>query len=229
MTGAPDSATERRVLLALRLAGVAETAEVTRRLSIGPGDTAATTDTEAILRALAERGLVRERTGALAGWQLTPDGIRAGEALLGAELAEANGGPVIEAAYGTFLDLNRRMLSVLTAWQVRSDGDDQVPNDHLDAAYDRSVLADLRLLDDDLRGLIDGLGATLPRYSGYADRLDGAWQRVSAGDLSWVDRPRIDSIHTLWFELHEDLLATLGLDRAAETARDAGSRSDPSD
>ena len=136
---------------------------------------------------------------------------------------------MIEAAYGTFLDLNRRMLSVLTAWQVRSDGDDQVPNDHLDAAYDRSVLADLRLLDDDLRGLIDGLGATLPRYSGYADRLDGAWQRVSAGDLSWVDRPRIDSIHTLWFELHEDLLATLGLDRAAETARDAGSRSDPSD
>ena len=27
----------------------------------------------------------------------------------------------------------------------------------------------------------------------------------------------IDSYHTVWFELHEDLLATLGLERAAET------------
>ena len=31
-------------------------------------------------------------------------------------------------------------------------------------------------------------------------------------------KPVIESYHTVWFELHEDLLVTLGLDRAAETA-----------
>jgi hypothetical protein len=31
----------------------------------------------------------------------------------------------------------------------------------------------------------------------------------------------IPSFHTVWFELHEDLLATLGLDRSAEHTSNA--------
>ena len=37
--------------------------------------------------------------------------------------------------------------------------------------------------------------------------------RFRAGDPSWVDRTGADSCHTVWFELHEDLIATLGLRR----------------
>jgi hypothetical protein len=33
----------------------------------------------------------------------------------------------------------------------------------------------------------------------------------------------IDSYHTIWFELHDDLLATLGLERADERRRQGGS------
>ena len=40
-----------------------------------------------------------------------------------------------------------------------------------------------------------------------------ALERVDKGERSWVDRPRADSFHTVWFELHEDLLATLALSR----------------
>ena len=29
----------------------------------------------------------------------------------------------------------------------------------------------------------------------------------------------IDSYHTVWFELHEDLLATLGIERSSEGSR----------
>ncbi|MDQ1375434.1 MAG: hypothetical protein QOJ09_2772, partial [Actinomycetota bacterium] len=29
--------------------------------------------------------------------------------------------------------------------------------------------------------------------------------------------PLIDSYHTVWFELHEDLLSTLGIERGSET------------
>jgi hypothetical protein len=41
-------------------------------------------------------------------------------------------------------------------------------------------------------------------------------RRVDRGERRWVDAPRIDSCHTVWFELHEDLLASLGLERGAK-------------
>jgi hypothetical protein len=41
---------------------------------------------------------------------------------------------------------------------------------------------------------------------------------VQGGDLDWFTRPMIESYHTVWFELHENLLATLGIQRAMEQA-----------
>ena len=35
-------------------------------------------------------------------------------------------------------------------------------------------------------------------------------------DAEWITSPTRDSIHTIWFELHEHLLATLGRDRTTE-------------
>ena len=39
---------------------------------------------------------------------------------------------------------------------------------------------------------------------------------VEQGDTDWFTKPLIDSYHTVWFELHEDLLATLAIERARE-------------
>lgn len=64
--------------------------------------------------------------------------------------------------------------------------------------------------------LLDGLGRALERFASYAPRLGFALDRVHAGSTDWVDKATIDSFHTVWFELHEDLLATLGRDRASE-------------
>jgi len=48
----------------------------------------------------------------------------------------------------------------------------------------------------------------------------GFMQRAShalvAGEHTWLTRPTVDSYHTVWFELHEDLLATLGRTRSDE-------------
>jgi hypothetical protein len=41
-------------------------------------------------------------------------------------------------------------------------------------------------------------------------------QRAEDGEASWINRPRADSCHTVWMELHEDLIATLGVQRGAE-------------
>ena len=38
----------------------------------------------------------------------------------------------------------------------------------------------------------------------------------AAGDGDWFTKPTIDSYHTVWFELHENLLSTLGIERGHE-------------
>ncbi|MDP9020051.1 MAG: MarR family transcriptional regulator, partial [Actinomycetota bacterium] len=43
-----------------------------------------------------------------------------------------------------------------------------------------------------------------------------ALRRVVAGEGDWLTRPLIDSYHTVWFELHQDLLDTLGIERGSE-------------
>jgi hypothetical protein len=34
---------------------------------------------------------------------------------------------------------------------------------------------------------------------------------VASGETIWLTRPIIDSYHTVWFELHEELIAATGL------------------
>jgi hypothetical protein len=51
------------------------------------------------------------------------------------------------------------------------------------------------------------------RFQGYPGRLAHVLDRVDKGERSWIDRPRGDSFHRVWFELHEDLMATLALTR----------------
>ena len=60
------------------------------------------------------------------------------------------------------------------------------------------------------------LAATLERFGSYGPRLAEARARVEGGDVDWFTKPMIDSYHTVWFELHEDLLATLGIERSTE-------------
>jgi hypothetical protein len=34
--------------------------------------------------------------------------------------------------------------------------------------------------------------------------------------MSWLTRPMVDSYHTVWFELHEELIGMAGRTRSAE-------------
>ena len=51
-----------------------------------------------------------------------------------------------------------------------------------------------------------------PRFKKLAPKGSGQVR------VEWFTRPMIDSYHTVWFELHENLLATLGIERAREQA-----------
>ncbi len=65
----------------------------------------------------------------------------------------------------------------------------------------------------DAAALAGDLAAVAPRYAAYARRLDDARRAIAAGDGRFVASPFVDSLHQVWFELHEDLLVTLGLSR----------------
>jgi hypothetical protein len=43
--------------------------------------------------------------------------------------------------------------------------------------------------------------------------LRAALDRADAGEREWVTSPRCDSYHTVWMQLHEDVLLALGLER----------------
>ena len=88
-------------------------------------------------------------------------------------------------------------------------------NDHSDAEWDTRVLEELAAIAGHLSPLADRLEQLLARFRGYDGRFAAAVGHARAGDDGWVDRTDIDSCHRVWFELHEDLVATLGIDRNA--------------
>jgi hypothetical protein len=116
------------------------------------------------------------------------------------------------AAYEDFCVLNSELKQIMTAWQVRSDG---MANDHSDAGYDDAVLRRLADLHDRAIPLMRRLAQLAPRLASYQTRLSRAAARLAAGDHSYVAKIVHDSYHTVWFELHEELIALIGLTRDA--------------
>jgi hypothetical protein len=53
-----------------------------------------------------------------------------------------------------------------------------------------------------------------PRLSWYARKLSAALERAEDGAHEWVSDAKIESYHTVWFEMHEDLLRLLGRERS---------------
>jgi hypothetical protein len=177
-------------------------------------------DVGRVLEDLQARDLARHREGRVSGWTLTPAGRTLHAELVAAELDRAGCAAAVEDAYQAFLDLNPRLLVTASAWQLRQEDGQAVVNDHTDAAHDQQVLADLQALHDDAHPLAERLGGLLERYGRYGTRLGAAVRRVLAGELEWFTKPLIDSYHTVWFELHEDLLSTLGKERASEESKE---------
>jgi DNA-binding MarR family transcriptional regulator len=202
-----------RVLHALRLKGFADAATVAGSAGLDLPAAAAH------LESLSAEGLVAFRAGRRPGWVLTGAGRDEHRRLAAAELAEAGCRSTVHDAYGCFLGLNAELLAACTAWQLREVERRQVPNDHSDPAYDGAVLARLQRIDEAIRPSCVELANCMERFSGYGPRLQEARSRVDAGEPEWFTRPDIDSYHSVWFELHEDLLSTLGLERVSEGER----------
>ncbi len=124
---------------------------------------------------------------------------------------------VVHAAYARFGPLNRSLIQICNDWQVRTGG---VPNDHRDPVYDWSVIDRLVAHDQQSGPVVASLGRQVSRFAQYRERLRGARRHVEAEEHDWLLSPRIDSYHTVWMQLHEDLLLGLGVQRADELTDD---------
>jgi hypothetical protein len=197
-------------LHAVRLKGVADDQAVAKRFGLDQGATA-----ELLLDYQAFGWISWSEFAGSGGWSLTEAGRAENERQLAAELDEVGGREVIHEVYKGFLPLNERLQQACTNWQIRPTATDALAfNDHTDPQWDGQVIAQLTTLDQALHTVSEQITAVLHRFRDYGTRYSAALDRVRAGDSTWVDRTNADSCHTVWFELHEDLIATLGLLRA---------------
>ena len=125
----------------------------------------------------------------------------------------------MKEAYSQFLAMNGEMLRTCSRWQVKQVDGHQYLNDHTDLDYDREVLNLLCELNTKVQPICADLAAAVGRFIRYKSRFNRALEKLLVGNYEWFDTPRIESYHTVWFELHEDLLATLGIDRSSEFAQ----------
>jgi len=114
------------------------------------------------------------------------------------------------AAYEQFEVINRRILDLFTRWQTVKVAGQAVPNDHSDEDYDNKIIDELGDIHDEALDVFEAFAAVEPRFAVYRDRFEVAYDRVLAGDIEWVSGAKLDSYHTVWFELHEDILRLLG-------------------
>jgi hypothetical protein len=165
---------------------------------------------ESALGDLADRGLVVVAGGAaLPTDEAEPALAAAADEYYADVRADDAVGELVER----FEAVNAAFLTTMSSWQQVDVGGRKVTNDHTDAAYDEKVIGRLEKLTRRLEPLLDALAAHDPRFAVYPRRFDTAMAGIDAGRHELVSAPTADSVHTIWFEFHEDLLRTLGRDR----------------
>lgn len=126
---------------------------------------------------------------------------------------ERSSAEVAEAMDAFESGVNRQVLSLTTDWQtVEVDGDRQ-PNDHGDADYDARIIDKLSKVLDRTEGVLDPLSSRQPSVRRFLDRAAAALTRAESGETDYVSGVRIDSFHTVWFQMHEHILRITGRER----------------
>jgi hypothetical protein len=185
------------LLQALRIKGLATEPDMEDSLGAAPGSLAEP------LAELEREGLV-ERTGEGEPYRrlLTAAGLDRHTELAAARRDEDE----IEILYAVFLELNQPVKQAVSNWQA-GDQDAADTEDAIEELDELAAqLAEAEAMTDRGRW----------RFAAYADRLTAALAKARDGERRFIDDPTTASFHTVWFELHEDLLLTLGKSRGEE-------------
>ena len=153
---------------------------------------------ESCLRSVQELEMIREMGDY---YVLTDPGRRAILSHYDSEYADLRGNPEFLEWYERFEGYNSRFLKLMSTWQTESD-----------EAKERTYSRMARVVERHIEAL--GVAAGwVARYSHYATRFGRSLENVDSGRNDYVSSPMVDSLHNIWFEFHEDLLAVLGRPR----------------
>jgi hypothetical protein len=188
VSGAAASA----ALHAVRVRGAATAADVERIAGIADG--------VELLVELEADGLV-EGTGG--HFVLTPRGLERDEEELRARLGKA-AVPLAVIYDERFLPLNVRFKTLAATWQEQGEGIE--------------LIEEAAALHEDAATVLDDAAVHAPHLKRYGERLDVAMDAFLFGDADALAGAGEGTYHGTWFELHEDLIATLGRSREEEEA-----------
>ncbi|MAA74071.1 MAG: hypothetical protein CMN28_05140 [Salinisphaeraceae bacterium] len=165
-------------------------------------------------RQLMDEAVANGRVNEAGGkYMLTPMAQMSLKSAYSKEYADPRGSENFLQAYQNFERINVDLKQIITDWQTLDVGGDKVPNDHSNSEYDEQVIDSLGELHERVEPVLDQLAGGLSRLAIYKDKLLAALEKAEDGDIQWVSDAKIDSYHTVWFELHEDLLRITGNER----------------
>lgn len=164
-----------------------------------------------LLEDAVSRGSVSEVGGKLA---LSPTGRVALQSNHGRFFATLRSNDAFRGAYLEFERANNDLKTLITDWQTLKIAGKVVANDHSNASHDEQVMKRLAKLHHRAEGILKSMGKELPRMVVYQRKLEEALDKAESGQTQWVSDAKIESYHTVWFELHEDLLCMMGEQRS---------------
>lgn len=200
--------TREELLALLSIKGMAKTEHLAEAFDVDAAEA------ESVLAELEAEGAVEQTR---IGVKLTGAGKDEAERLRESEIAAASAENVA-ALYERFEPINTAFKTRVSEWQMRPGQEGQVPNDHSDAQYDAAILEGVIEDHPAILRLLEDAAAEAPRLALYGGRLDRALAHIREGEHRYLTAPLIDSYHTIWFEMHEDLIRLAGRTRADEAA-----------
>ena len=128
--------------------------------------------------------------------------------------AELRASAEVDEAMDSFeAGVNKQILTLTTDWQTKEVDGDRVPNDHADADYDATVVDKLARVHEKTGKVLRPLAAADPLVDRFLDRIGHALTRAEGGETDYISGARVDSVHTVWFQMHEHILRLTGRTR----------------
>ena len=166
-------------------------------------------DEAAVTAFLNEAVIAGEAAGAKGAFMLSGKGQAALAEAYPREFATHRADESLKKGYAQFEVINNELKQLITEWQTIEVAGERVPNDHSDGEYDRKLIDRIAAVHERAEPMIAAMAKSLPRLGRYVDRLGDALDKVDDGQIEYVSGAKISSYHTVWFELHEDLLRLL--------------------
>ena len=168
-------------------------------------------DVEAALEKAVADGAVMAARG---NYMITPAGREFLDDVYARAFAGLRADPAVTDAMDSFeTGVNKQVLTLTTDWQTIEVDGARVSNDHADADYDAKIVEKLGRVHEKTQKVLQPLAQQNPLVDRFLDRIGAALTRAEGGETDYVSGVRVDSAHTVWFQMHEHILRLTGRER----------------